>query len=110
MNDEPKQQAAIVNGGEDIPVSFTDGRREMVKVRLLSVRELERYAANAESPARLAGLFTRRPDEWVDALDHDSLYRIVERGEALNAGPFAEFARRQKARGELLKAAVQPAA
>jgi hypothetical protein len=95
----------VLNNGRILSVT-ENGKPEQVKVRILPIRHLQRYAERVNDVAYLAELFCGKPEGWADTLSHESVYQIVEEGERLNQSPFGELLRRQKGRNVRLAQAA----
>lgn len=74
-----------VLGGSDREVVFQDGRTECIRVRVLTVDDLNRYAVALEAEKKLVQLYTGKDAAWVDKLSPESLVMVLTEGDRLNS-------------------------
>lgn len=87
-------------GGRSVTVKLLSGEQEPVFVKLLTIREMQQYIANADDQAALAELFTGKPKGWSDTIEVESVLEVVRVGEEVNERPFVNYVSHQKARSE----------
>lgn len=87
-NSQAPTPGQIIDGGTTITAIRSDGSgSEQVHVKLLSIREIQRYFENGDDIAFLAELFTGKPKGWSELVTVKTCLDVVERGEALNRSP-----------------------
>ena len=94
---------SVLEGGDTVSVARLNGGTENVKVKLLTLRELQRYATQADDVAALAEMFAGKPKGWADLITPEAACRVVECGEALNKAPLESFVAYQLARKDRLE-------
>lgn len=99
---EPTPAEVLHGGIENVEAVLWDGSTEQVTVRMLPVREYEAFARVLENEPRMAEVLCAKPEGWGDSLRPDSLGRLVEEGERINADFFVPWFRRRAARMERL--------
>jgi len=88
QNSSAPTPGQVIDGGTTITAVRADGSgAEQVQVKLLSIREIQRYFMAPDDIATLAELFTGKPKGWSELITPQSCMEIVERGEALNKSP-----------------------
>lgn len=92
----------ILFGGEDIAVVMLDSATELVRVKILPIRQFPQYQAALSNEPKLVELFTGKPAEWVDQLSTSSFEEIILSGERINSDFFGRWQDRQKKRANIL--------
>lgn len=98
MNDEQKQNAAVLFGGENVALS---GGGEIF-VRALPVRAFNIFASALDDEPRLVGLFSGLDAEDVDKLPVEDFENILARGLDINLAPFSRWLERRRKTAVLL--------
>ena len=93
--------------GADVPVTYTDGRTEMVKVRKIPRSEFAQYSLligslNGDESAECA-FYCDKDEAWAKSLDDDSFDRVLAEGQRLNFTRYANWFSRQAAKMQLVK-------
>ena len=104
-------EGEILTGSARVEITYTEsGKPELVAVKLLPVRKVAQYFELDADPAACAELLTGKARGWADTITNDSVYRVIEEGERLNASPFANHLAFLNRRGERVKAMMPGAA
>lgn len=93
-------------GGEELDIRYADGREERVKVRVLPVKERERYLEVMNDEAAQVELFCAREKGWAETLAPESYDAIADKGQELNLPLFQNWYRRLKGRSEAMNPGV----
>jgi hypothetical protein len=94
----------LVTGGVELQVKFQDENlpSEIVKVRQLPIRHMDKYLACFDDEAKAIELFCDKPEGWADSLTPASHNELIEKGQELNFPLFDGWYRRRMARAEML--------
>ncbi len=96
-------EAAAVNGGSPLLVKSQDGSEETVSVRVLKIAEFQEYfSLLAEDDTKLAAWAVGRPVEWVESLEDDSLFDLLEEVDRVNFTRAQRWIERQTRKAEKL--------
>lgn len=96
-------EAAAVNGGAPLLVTLQDGNQETVSVRVLKISEFPKYfELLAEDDAKLASWAVDKPLDWVESLDDDSLFDLLEEIDRVNFTKAQRWMERQTKKAERL--------
>ena len=85
-----KDTLTILAGGRTLPVIFSDGRTEAIKVRQLPIRLLASMDARQDDEPALVELYCDKDKGWADSLTHASYHAIVTVGDEINRPPRGE--------------------
>lgn len=101
---EPTEQE-ILNGFSRVEINLTNGQKELLEVRVLSLRKIQEFMACQQKgdQARCVEILTDKPVGWADSIPVGEAFRILEVGERLNLRPFAQFIRFGNTQTEILK-------
>ncbi len=95
-NDQEKLPPTVVKNGEiEILVFKHDGTNEIVKVKLVPLRQVEKYYERIFDLPAFAEFVTGKADGWADTLDDDSLWEIDRLAKAINDPRFDRLLTRQ---------------
>lgn len=92
----------ILKGGQEHLARLRDGTRENVTVRLLAVREFDKWLATIDDEAGRIELVTGKDKGWADGLTPDSHRDLLALAERLNESDFFGWLRRRAERQERL--------
>jgi hypothetical protein len=96
-------EAAAVNGGSPLLVRSQDGTEETVSVRVLKIAEFQEYfALLAEDDSKLAAWAVGKTLEWVEGLEDDSLFDLLEEVDRVNFTKAQRWIERQTRKAEKL--------
>ena len=87
-----KDTTTILAGGRTLPIAFSDGRTEEIKVRQLPIRLLASLNARQGDEPALVELYCDKEDGWADSLTHESYHAVVTVGDEINRPPYSEEA------------------
>lgn len=88
-------------GSKEIEVTLTDGTKQSVTIRKISIRQMQKLLNVMQDDRGRAALYTDKPLDFVDQLDDDSFLAVLKEGRLLNFSRFENWYAEQKA---LLKA------
>ena len=76
----------LLENGSPVDVRYTDGTKETVFVKTLSLRELARFTGfvGSNNTPALVALCVGKPEEWVDTLEDDSYRALAPKCVAAN--------------------------
>jgi hypothetical protein len=111
MNTPTKTETLL--GGSEFEVALRDGTKAQVSVRQLPIRRMKDYLKAQEDEAdmiELACTLNGEPvkAQFVDNLAPESHAALVAEIERVNTDFFLAWGKRQRERGERLKAALTP--
>ena len=89
-------------GGKTITVKFKDGHTEEILVQQLDIDGCEKLFPVLNSETAMAEIYVGKEKGWTKSVARESVMKIIEIAEALNADFFFSFARRQLNRIERL--------
>lgn len=103
---KPKDMETLL-GGTEIEVTFLDKTTERVRVRQLHVADYPAYQRALDNEADTCEVLCDRKPGWGRTLDFESVFKIVDEGERLNAGFFLRWLQRKVERnGRILGGAA----
>jgi len=78
-------QLETILGGAEIPVTYTDGRTEHIRIRKIPLRDMPRLAqVFAQDMAEEAAFYAQRDPAWIGTLTDESFAAVFEEGRRLN--------------------------
>jgi hypothetical protein len=92
----------VALGGVEISVTHTDGREEMVKVRILEVEHFADYISRSMRERDCADYVCAKMPGWSKTLNTDSILTINEKASELNFSSALRWAQRRAAITEKL--------
>jgi hypothetical protein len=106
MNTNTPTKTETLLGGTEFEATKLDGTKAKVFVRQIPVREMPAYLKCQDKEPEMIELVCKAKSDFVDNLTHESHAELVSEIERINSDFFTAWGRRQKARGERLKAGI----
>lgn len=92
----------ILKGGTEHAAFLRNGTQEIVTVRLLAVREFDKWLQTVDDEPGRIELATGKEKGWADGLTPDSHRELLALAEKLNESDFFAWLRRRAERQERL--------
>jgi hypothetical protein len=106
MNTATKTETLL--GGTEFEATKLDGTTAKVFIRQIPVRDMPAYLKCQDKEPEMIELVCKVKPDFVDNLTHESHAQLVGEIERVNHDFFTAWGKRQKSRGEKLKAEFAP--
>lgn len=88
-----EEQLATLVAANEIEVAHQDGRKELVRIRKVPIRSMDRLAKVWGQPAKEVAVYADKDSAWVESLTDDSFEAVMEGGRGLNFSSFRKWYR-----------------
>ena len=91
-----------ITGGRDIVAKYQDGTTETVRIKQVSIRQMDKYLATIDDEPGRIEFSVGKDAGWADKLTLESHTELIEAVEDVNSNSFFGWLRRRIARQEKL--------
>lgn len=98
----------LLAGGKQVAIQTTKGERELVLVRLATLRQVPKLLALLDKEAELLEFLCAKPEGWADSLTMECAALLLEEGLELNRPTIAGFIARQSHLAKFSVGALAP--